>query len=56
MLVLALAAGGAGYLLLRTEGSPQQTAASYLAGWQKGDYPAMNKVSVHEPPAGWPAR
>src|SRR5215472_1581281 len=52
VLVLALAAGGAGYLLLRTVGSPQQTAATYLQAWQKGDYPAMGKVSVGVPPGG----
>src|SRR5215831_11583663 len=52
VLVLALAAGGAGYLLLRTVGSPQQTAASYLAAWQRGDYPAMNQVSVGKPAGG----
>jgi Penicillin binding protein transpeptidase domain/NTF2-like N-terminal transpeptidase domain len=50
--VLALAAGGAGYLLLRTIGSPQQTAASYLAAWQKSDYPAMDQVSVGKPAGG----
>src|SRR3984957_2374466 len=52
VLVLALAAGGAGYLLLRTVGSPQQTAASYLTAWQKGDYPAMNQVSIGKPAGG----
>ena len=52
VLVLALAAGGAGYLLLRTVGSPQQTAASYLGAWQKGDYPAMDQVSVGKPAGG----
>ena len=52
VLVLALAAGGVGYLLLRTTGSPQQTAATYLQAWQKGDYPAMDKVSVGVPPGG----
>jgi hypothetical protein len=52
VLVLALAAGGAGYLLLRTEGSPQQTASAYLQAWQRGDYPAMGKVSVGVPPGG----
>jgi hypothetical protein len=52
VLVLALAAGGAAYLLLRTHGSPQQTAASYLSDWQRGDYRAMNKVSVHVPHGG----
>jgi Penicillin binding protein transpeptidase domain/NTF2-like N-terminal transpeptidase domain len=52
VLVLALAAGGTGYLLLRTVGSPQQTAAAYLQAWQKGDYPAMGKVSVGVPRGG----
>ena len=52
VLVLALAAGGAGYLLLRTVGSPQQTAASYLDAWQKGDYAAMDQVSVGKPAGG----
>jgi hypothetical protein len=52
VLVLVLAGAGAGYLLLRTKGSPQQTAASYLAAWQRGDYPAMGKVSVHVPQGG----
>ncbi len=52
VLVLAVAAGGVGYLLLRTIGSPQQTAASYLADWQRGDYRAMDKVSVNAPHSG----
>jgi Penicillin binding protein transpeptidase domain/NTF2-like N-terminal transpeptidase domain len=52
VLVVVLAGGVAGYLLLRTHGSPQQTAASYLAAWQRGDYPAMGKVSVHVPHGG----
>ncbi len=51
-LVVLLGGGAAGYLLTRTTGSPQQTAASYLRGWQHGDYPAMDKVSVHLPPGG----
>jgi hypothetical protein len=51
VLVLGLAAGVAGYLL-RTIGSPQQTAASYLAAWQRGDCPAMGKVSVNVPHGG----
>jgi hypothetical protein len=51
-LVVVLGGGAAGYLLLRTTGSPQQTAASYLSGWQRGDYPAMDKVSVNVPRGG----
>jgi hypothetical protein len=51
-LVLAAAAAGGGYLLLRTKGSPQQTAASYLLGWQRGDYAAMDRVSVNAPRSG----
>jgi hypothetical protein len=52
VLVVALAGATAGYLLLRTTGSPQQTAASYLQGWQRGNYPAMDKVSVNMPSSG----
>jgi cell division protein FtsI/penicillin-binding protein 2 len=52
VLVLVLAGAGAGYLLLRTHGSPQQTAASYLSAWQRGDYRAMGKVSVLVPHGG----
>ena len=51
-LVVVLGGGAAGYLLLRTAGTPQQTAASYLTGWQRGDYPAMDKVSVNVPHGG----
>ena len=51
--VLVLAGGGAGYyFLLRTKGSPQQTAASYLADWQRGNYLGMAKVSVNVPQPG----
>jgi len=52
-LVVVLGGGAAGYVLLtRTTGSPQQTAASYLSGWQRGDYPAMDKLSVNKPGGG----
>jgi hypothetical protein len=51
-LVVVLGGGAAGYLLLRSTGSPQQTVASYLRGWQHGDYPAMDKVSVNVPHGG----
>jgi len=52
VLVVALGAAGGSYLLLRTAGSPGQTAASYLLAWQRGDYPAMAKVSVNVPRSG----
>src|ERR1043165_5963891 len=51
-LVLGLAAGAGGYLLLRTIGSPQQTAASYLAAWHKRYYAAMDQISVGKPRSG----
>src|SRR5215469_441298 len=52
--VLIVAAGAAvgGYLLLRTVGSPQQTAAVYLGGWERASYPTMEEVSVNVPPGG----
>src|SRR5260370_9419363 len=52
VLVVAAAAAAGGYLLLRTRGTPQQTAASYLNGWQRGDYAAMDEVSVNAPRSG----
>jgi Penicillin binding protein transpeptidase domain/NTF2-like N-terminal transpeptidase domain len=50
--VVAVAGTAAGYLLLRTHGSPQQTAAAYLRGWERGDYASMDKVSVNVPRGG----
>jgi hypothetical protein len=50
--IIALAGAGAGYLLLRAKGSPQQTAASYLSDWQRASYPAMDKISVNVPQSG----
>jgi Penicillin binding protein transpeptidase domain/NTF2-like N-terminal transpeptidase domain len=52
--VVVVAAGAAGgyVLLTRTQGSPQQTAASYLGDWQRGSYTAMGKVSVNVPRSG----
>jgi Penicillin binding protein transpeptidase domain/NTF2-like N-terminal transpeptidase domain len=52
LLVLVLAGAGGSYLLLHTTGSPQQTAASYLAAWQRGSYPGMAGVSVDVPRSG----
>ena len=48
--VVATGAAGGYVLLTRTQGSPQQTAASYLSAWQRGDYAAMSRVSVNVPP------
>jgi hypothetical protein len=52
VLVVAAAGGTASYLLLRTKGSPQQTAASYLRDWQRSQYAALDKISVNKPPGG----
>ena len=52
-LVIALGAAGGSYLWLRrTVGSPSQTAAAYLSAWQRGAYPAMDKVSLNVPRSG----
>jgi len=52
-LVVALGAAGGTYLLLhRTAGSPSQTAAAYLSAWQRGAYPAMDKITVNVPRSG----
>jgi hypothetical protein len=50
--VVAAGAAGGYVLLTRTQGSPQQTAASYLSNWQRGNYAAMGQVSVNVPPSG----
>src|ERR1039458_2946517 len=50
--VVATGAVGGYVLLTRTQGSPQQTAASYLRDWQQGSYAAMGKVSVNVPSSG----
>jgi hypothetical protein len=52
VLVIGAGAGVGGYFLLRTKGSPQQTASTYLAAWQRGAYPAMDHVSVGVPSGG----
>ncbi len=52
VLVIAVGAVVGSYLLRRTIGSPNQTAASYLSAWQRGSYPAMGKVSVNVPRPG----
>src|SRR5260370_42579764 len=52
VLAVAVAAGVGGSLLLRPRGTPQQTAASYLLGWQRGSYAAMEQVSVNVPRSG----
>ena len=52
VLLLGAGAAGGGYLLLRTHGSPSQTAVSYVTAWQRGDYAAMARVSLDVPPGG----
>jgi transpeptidase family protein/MecA-like transpeptidase family protein len=52
VVIVAVAGAGVSYLLLRTVGSPRETAASYLAAWQRGDYQGMNAVSVNKPSGG----
>src|ERR1022692_1627664 len=52
VLIAGLGAAGGGYLLLRTKGSPQQTAATYLRAWQQGHYRVMDQVSVNVPRSG----
>ncbi len=52
VLIAGVLAAGGGYYLLRTKGSPQQTAASYVNAWQRGNYAAMGRVSLHVPKGG----
>ena len=53
VVLVLVAAAVVGYdVLLRTKGSPRQTADAYLAGWQRGSYAAMDKVSVNAPRSG----
>jgi cell division protein FtsI/penicillin-binding protein 2 len=52
VLIVSAAAAVGGYLLLRTIGTPQQTAASYLSAWQRASYSAMEQVSVNVPRGG----
>lgn len=52
--VVVLLAGGGAYLLMRTKGSPEQTAKEFLAAWQAGDQAAM-RSRVASPPSGFDA-
>ncbi|MFL6055698.1 MAG: penicillin-binding transpeptidase domain-containing protein [Actinoallomurus sp.] len=47
--VLLGVAGGGAYVLLRTKGSPGQTAEDFLAGWRRGDLAAMRATTVTPP-------
>ncbi|WP_285702291.1 penicillin-binding transpeptidase domain-containing protein [Microtetraspora sp. NBRC 16547] len=49
MLVPVLAAGGAVWVL-RTKGSPEETASDFLAAWSRSDYAAMWALTA-DPPA-----
>jgi hypothetical protein len=52
LLLIALGGAGGAYLLLRSSGSPRQTAASYLTDWQLGRYAAMGRLARNVPPSG----
>ncbi len=52
VLLLGAAGAGGGYLLLRTKGSPRETAVSYLSAWRRQDYTAMKQVSLDVPRSG----
>jgi hypothetical protein len=48
--VVVLALGGAGlFWVLRTQGSPRQAAADFLAAWQTNDFAAMQRLSAGSP-------
>src|SRR6266487_5847319 len=56
VIVIAVLAGAAvvagSYLLLRTNGSPAETAARYLSAWQRGNVAEMRELSVNVPAGG----
>ena len=54
MLVLALAAAGTLWVL-RTKGTPEETADSYLSAWSVQDYARMREL-VADPPADFERR
>ncbi|MGW0801728.1 penicillin-binding transpeptidase domain-containing protein [Nonomuraea sp. NPDC002799] len=51
ILVPVVAAGGVVWVL-RTQGSPEESADAYLSAWTDQDYPAMRALVV-DPPAGF---
>jgi hypothetical protein len=51
LLAVAVIAAGS-YILLRTKGSPGETAARYLSAWQHGNIAAMRELSVGVPASG----
>jgi hypothetical protein len=51
-LIAVAAIAGGSYLLLRTKGSPGDTAARYLSAWQRGNVAAMRELSVNVPAGG----
>ena len=55
--VVATGAAGGDVLRTRTQGSPQQTAASYLRDWQRGSYAATGQGQRERcRTAAWPPR
>ena len=51
-LLAVMAVAGGSYLLLRTKGSPGDTAARYLSAWQRGSTAGMRELSVNVPAGG----
>ncbi|MGE5291304.1 MAG: penicillin-binding transpeptidase domain-containing protein [Micromonosporaceae bacterium] len=51
-LIAVAAIAGGSYLLLRTHGSPGETAARYLSAWQRDNVATMRELSVDVPAGG----
>src|SRR4051794_39419623 len=48
--VVVLGLAGGAYLLLRTKGSPRETASTFLSAWERGDAVAMRAATQVPPP------
>jgi hypothetical protein len=50
VIAVVLVLGGAGaFWVLRTQGSPQQVTADFVAAWQKNDFTTMRRLSAGAP-------
>ncbi|MGW5261069.1 penicillin-binding transpeptidase domain-containing protein [Microbispora sp. NPDC004025] len=50
--LVPVVAAGAAVWVLRTKGSPEETARDFLAAWSRSDYAAMRALTA-DPPAGF---